>query len=138
MDPVSTRTRILIVDDQPDMLELLRERLQSWGYNVLMTSSGEVGLVLARKHQPALILLDVLLPDLGGHDVCALLKENPDTQEIPVIVLSVVRTPQLVERAFQVGAEDYILKPFEANYLKNRIAACLLGGDAAQPTEGQP
>lgn len=117
--------RILIVDDEPDLLTLAGQRLKSWGYEVLQAGSGEEGLRLADEGQPDLILLDVLMPKMKGREACAALKANDRTKHIPVIFLSSLGMPDHIKGGLDAGAEDYIMKPFNADDLRDRIRVCL-------------
>ena len=118
--------RILIVDDTKDVIQVLAQRLKSWGYEVLTTTSGEEGLRLASEQQPHLILLDIMMPKMKGRDVCAQLKADPKTQKIPVIFLTALGLADHVKAGMDLGADDYIVKPFEPEDLKERIRVCLL------------
>jgi len=119
------RKRILLVDDNQDLLQVISRRLQTWGYEALTAESGEEGLRLAQEQQPDLVLLDVMMPKMKGRDVCARLKANPKTQQIPVIFLTALGLADHVKAGMDVGAEDYIVKPFQPSELKERIAVCL-------------
>ncbi len=115
---------ILIVDDTKDILLVVSRRLENWGYKVLTTDSGEEGLRLAEAHRPDLILLDIMMPKMKGRDVCARLKANPATREIPVIFLTALGLTDHVKAGLDLGAEDYIIKPFEPAELKERLTVC--------------
>ena len=117
--------RILVVDDTKDVLQVVARRLQSWGYEALTADSGEEGLRVAEEQLPDLILLDIMMPKLKGREVCARLKANPKTQKIPVIFLTALGLADHVKAGMDLGAEDYIVKPFEPAELKDRIAVCL-------------
>ena len=117
---------ILIIDDEPELLTLAGQRLKSWGYEVLQATSAEDGLRLADECSPDLILLDVLMPKMKGREACAALKANDRTKHIPVIFLSSLGMPDHIKGGLDAGAEDYILKPFNADDLRDRIRVCLL------------
>ena len=119
------KKRILVVDDTKDVLQVVSRRLQSWGYEAITADSGEEGLRIAEEQVPDLILLDIMMPKLKGRDVCARLKANPKTQKIPVIFLTALGLADNVKAGMDLGAEDYIVKPFEPAELKDRIAVCL-------------
>ena len=123
--------RILIVDDTKDILLLVSRRLQSWGYEALTADSGEDGLRIAEEQVPDLILLDIMMPKLKGREVCARLKANPKTQKIPVIFLTALGLADHVKAGMDLGADDYIVKPFEPAELKDRIAVCLARAESA-------
>ena len=119
------KKRILVVDDTKDVLQVVSRRLQSWGYEAITADSGEEGLRAAEEQVPDLILLDIMMPKLKGREVCARLKANPKTQNIPVIFLTALGLADHVKAGMDLGAEDYIVKPFEPAELKDRIAVCL-------------
>lgn len=118
--------RILVVDDEVEILVLLSRRLQSWGYEVLTVATGEDALRMAEEKRPDLILLDIVMPEMGGRDVCLRLKNHPKTSPIPVIFLTALGMPEQVEAGIHVGANDYIVKPFEPRELRERIEACFV------------
>ena len=111
---------ILIVDDEADVLSLLRIRLEAVGYKVLSASSGEKALELLEKNKPDLILLDLLLPRMQGEEVCQWLKSDHKLKHIPVIVLT-AHTTRIKETANKICANDYVLKPFEPGELLFKI-----------------
>ena len=121
----ATRKKILIIDDTSDILQVVARRLQSWGYEPLTAESGEEGLRLAEEQVPDLILLDIMMPKMKGREACAHLKANPKTAHIPVIFLTALGLADHVTSGMQLGADDYIVKPFEPEDLKNRITVCL-------------
>lgn len=131
MSEIASKKRILVVDDTADVRQVVCRRLQSWGYEALMADSGEEGLRIAEERLPDLILLDVMMPKLKGREVCARLKANPKTQKIPVIFLTALGLADHVKAGMDLGAEDYIIKPFEPAELKDRIAICLARYDSA-------
>ena len=117
--------RILVIDDTTDMLFVISRRLQSWGYEALTADSGEEGLRIAEEQHPDLVLLDVMMPKMKGRDVCVRLRANPQTATIPVIFLTALGLADHIKAGLDVGADDYIVKPFEPEELKGRIAVCL-------------
>ena len=124
-DEAPRKQRILVVDDTKDILLVVARRLQSWGYEAFTAESGEEGLQLAVKHLPDLILLDIMMPKMKGRDVCARLKADQKTARIPVIFLTALGLADHIKAGMDLGADDYILKPFEADELKERLAICL-------------
>ena len=122
---VALGKRILVVDDTVDILQVLNRRLQSWGYEVRTATNGEEGLRLAQEWLPDLVLLDIMMPTMKGRDVCARLKHDAKTQHIPVIFLTALGLADHVKAGMELGAEDYIVKPFEPGELKERVAVCL-------------
>ncbi len=128
--------RILIIDDTRDLLLVIERRLESWGYQPLTAETGEEGLRLAEAEQPDLILLDIMLPGMKGRDVCARLKATPATARIPVIFLTALGLADHIKAGMDLGAEDYIVKPFEIAELKERIAVCLARHNQMMKDEG--
>lgn len=103
---------ILIVDDQPPNLRLLSGILEQHGYNVRKVTSGKLALRVAQTEPPEIILLDVMMPEMNGYEVCEKLKSEPRTTEIPVIFLSALNETEDKVKAFEVGGVDYVSKPF--------------------------
>jgi DNA-binding response OmpR family regulator len=114
-------TKILIVEDEPAIAENLQALLNAKGYQVLLASDGSEGINLARKESPSLILLDVMLPKMGGFDVCRMLKGDPATKAIRIIMVTGLGRMGDVETAFRNGADDYIIKPFDSARLFKKI-----------------
>ena len=127
--------RILIVDDTADILLVVSRRLESWGYEPLTAESGEEGLRIAEEQLPDLILLDIMMPKMKGRDVCARLKANPRTAKIPLIFLTALGLADHIKAGMDVGGEDYIVKPFEAAELKERITVVLARHATAAKSE---
>jgi two-component system, OmpR family, alkaline phosphatase synthesis response regulator PhoP len=121
----STRERILVVDDEEDLLELVNYNLSKEGYRVHCVESGEKALAEARTSLPDLIVLDLLLPAVDGLEVCRLLKADPRTQQIPVIMLTAKSAEADVVTGLELGADDYLTKPFSPRVLLARIKALL-------------
>lgn len=106
-----SRKRIIAVDDEPDIRTLVSLCLDSIDFEVLQAKSGEEALTLATAHQPALIVMDVRMPGIGGIEACRRLKANPDTASIPVIFLSAWHTEE--QAAIAAGGTSFLLKPFD-------------------------
>jgi two-component system alkaline phosphatase synthesis response regulator PhoP len=117
--------RILIAEDEKDIRELITFTLQYAGYEVLATVNGEEAWQMALKEKPDLILLDVRMPRLDGYDACRRIKASPATKDIPVVFLSAKGQESEVKTGIEAGAEEYILKPFSPDYLKERIQVIL-------------
>ncbi len=113
--------KILLVDDNPMNLRVLFQALEGCGYNLLVGNSGEKALSIARKAHPDLILLDIMMPGIDGYEVCRQLKDDPITSDIPVIFLSSLQDTADKVLGFQVGAVDYVHKPFQADEIKARV-----------------
>jgi CheY-like chemotaxis protein len=116
--------RILIVDDEADFIELVKFRLSRLGCEFLVASDGVQALSQARQFKPALILLDILLPDLDGLSVCEILKRQPNTKKIPIIFMSAL-TGDVTKRSATMHAEDFFTKPLDLNRLEKRIGEIL-------------
>ena len=125
MSDTARPKRILLVDDTKDILLVVSRRLQSWGYEVFTAESGEEGLRIAEEQVPDLVLLDIMMPRMKGRDVCARLRANPKTAHVAVIFLTALGLADHVKAGLDIGADDYIVKPFEPEELKERIAVCL-------------
>jgi two-component system phosphate regulon response regulator PhoB len=119
------KTRILVVDDEPDQLELIDLNLTKAGFDVLSTGSGAEALQQARALHPQLILLDVMLPGLDGLEVCKLLRLDPATRSIPIIMLTARASEIDRVVGLELGADDYITKPFSARELVLRVKKLL-------------
>jgi two-component system, sensor histidine kinase and response regulator len=117
----TSKSSILVVDDVPDNLRLLSEILTRQGYDVRSAISGSIALLVVPRVYPDLILLDINMPQMNGYQVCELLKRDLQTREIPVIFLSAMGETIDKVRAFEVGAVDYITKPFQIQEVIVRI-----------------
>jgi two-component system phosphate regulon response regulator PhoB len=122
---VMSRERILVVDDEEDLLELVNYNLSREGYRVETVATGEAALAAARRHLPDLIVLDLLLPNVDGLEVCRLLKSDPQTKAIPVIMLTAKSEESDMVTGLELGADDYMTKPFSPRVLLARIKAML-------------
>ncbi|MFC1926677.1 PAS domain S-box protein [Chloroflexota bacterium] len=116
---------VLVVDDEAHVRRFVRHELTSRGYNVIEASGGKEAIDLARKHHPDLITLDIIMPDIDGLDVTAVLKSDPAVADIPVLIFSVVEER---EKGFQLGANDYVTKPVNSDLLMSKIAQLISGG----------
>jgi CheY-like chemotaxis protein len=125
MQDEQDRASILIVDDTPANLRLLSQLLGRRGYKVRAVASGLRALEAVRLVPPDLILLDVMMPDMDGYEVCAHLKADEKTRNIPVIFISALGETLDKVRAFSVGAMDYVTKPFQADEVLARITTHL-------------
>jgi len=125
--------RILLVDDEHEFVELLQYRLDGRGFEFLVATSGLEALNQARRHLPDLILLDILLPDLDGLSVCEILRRQPSTRTIPVILMSALQG-QVTRQATATLADDFFTKPLDLDRLEARIR-CLMERRVAPPAE---
>ena len=120
--------KILVVEDDKDLISLIKFNLKSEGFNVLLSPNGEDGLFTAKEEKPDLILLDWMLPILSGIEVLQRLKNNKDTKSIPVIFITAKGEENDRIRGLDTGADDYIVKPFSTKELIARIKANLRRG----------
>jgi two-component system alkaline phosphatase synthesis response regulator PhoP len=130
------KQKILVVDDEEDILELLRFNLTKEGFAVVCAASGEEALKSALSNRPDLILLDLLLPGMDGLEVARRLKHDASTKEIPVIMVTAKGEEADIVTGLEVGAEDYITKPFSRKVLIARVRA-VLRRKAAAPADDQ-
>ncbi|MGD9160085.1 MAG: response regulator [Desulfobacteraceae bacterium] len=119
------KEKILVVDDEEDILELVRYNLTREGYNVLSASTGEEGLNNAKSKLPDLIILDLMLPGIDGLDVARSLKSDNNTKNIPIIMLTAKGEEADIVTGLELGADDYISKPFSPRILTARVRAVL-------------
>ena len=126
-----TKTRILVVDDEADIRELVRLNLASESYEILDCESGEQALSLARSGKADLIVLDLMLPGMDGLEVCRRLKADPKTASTPIVILTAKGEESDVVAGLEVGADDYVAKPFSGKVLAARVRRLLRR--AAQP-----
>jgi DNA-binding response OmpR family regulator len=118
--------RILVIDDEQDLLDFLRKVLEEEGYAVATAPDGVQGISRARHEPPDLILLDLMMPQMDGWEVLRILKSLPQTSRTPVVVLTARMDPQSKWEGWQQGAVDYITKPFSLQELKLRLKEILL------------
>ncbi len=116
---------ILVIEDEPDISELLEYNLTAQRYRVICTESGETGLDLASRERPDLILLDLMLPGIDGLEVCRRLREKDETASIPIIMVTARGEESDVVTGLELGADDYITKPFSPKVLIARARAVL-------------
>lgn len=132
---IKKATQILVVDDEQDILELIRHTLNKEGYEVHVAANGQQAVEKAKKIKPSLILMDVMMPVMDGMEACRQLKEDPETSTLPIIFLT-ARSEEFAELAgFEAGADDYISKPIRSRVLLSRIRAILrrnMGGSAEE------
>jgi two-component system phosphate regulon response regulator PhoB len=131
--------RILVIEDEKDIQDVLDYNLRQAGHRVQLASTGKDGLKLARERRPDLVLLDLMLPDVAGTEVCKALKQDPSTRDAQVMMLTA--KGEEIDRVigFELGADDYVVKPFSVRELLLRIAAILRRGagdaDTTAPIE---
>lgn len=115
------KKKILVIDDEPHIVKLVHLCLGTRRYDVFSAYSGKDALQLIKTTQPDLVVLDIMMPGINGYEVCQALKENPMTARIPIIILSAKSQMDDKLHAIDVGADDYICKPFDPAELARRI-----------------
>jgi two-component system phosphate regulon response regulator PhoB len=117
--------RVLIVDDEPDQVEMYQYALEEAGFRVLAAFTGDNGIARARDAAPDVIVLDLRLPDMSGWDVCRALKSDPVTEQIPVVILTAAASPTLGQQAAAAGCVAHLLKPCYPEELTKTIRGIL-------------
>jgi len=115
------KKRILVVEDEPDIAEGIKARLEVAGYKAIVAVNGQAAVELARAKKPHLIVLDLMLPKIDGYDVCRILKREDRTKRIPILVLTALQMVGDINKAYEVGAADYLPKPFTNDKLLDKI-----------------
>jgi len=122
----STRKpRILIVDDKPMNVEVLEASLIAEGYDVLKAYNGKEALEIVNSAKPSLVLLDIRMPEMDGYEVCRTIKDNPETANIPVIMVTVYNEIGEIEKGVEAGADDFLSKPVDRIAILTRVRSGL-------------
>jgi len=129
------RESVLVVDDERDILELVKYNLDREGYHVTVVATGEDALAAARTKTPDIVILDLMLPGVDGLEVCRRLKGDPKTRNIPIVMLTAKGDEADVVTGLELGASDYVTKPFSPRVLTARIRAVLRRGGEAEDDE---
>ena len=132
------KPRVLIVDDEPSIAKILRKQLEVAGFDVTVAVDGLEGLTKAREAHPDVIVLDVMLPKMNGHEVCRTLKQDADMKRIPILMLTAKAQRQDQEEALKHGAEAYLTKPFQLEELLANVRSLLAKAAGAQEPPGVP
>ena len=123
----SGQVRVLIVEDYPDMRELLRLILKSLGYIPVLASHGKEGLEKAISEKPRLILMDIRMPIMDGLEAARALRDHPDTKEIPILLMTALLHPPARTACLEAGCDAYMVRPFNVVDLQNKIRELLTG-----------
>ena len=118
-------TTVLIADDDEDILALVHRALSERGYEVLLARDGATALTTARERKPTLALLDIAMPAMDGYEVTSSLKNDPATKDTIVILFTARSEASDVEKGYEAGADDYIMKPFTLKTLHSRVLAAI-------------
>lgn len=128
---------VLFIEDNPDIRENMGEILELASYNVLLAEDGKVGVAMALEHKPDIIICDIMMPELDGYGVIHMLQKNPSTQHIPFIFLTAKTERAELRKGMELGADDYITKPFSGTELLNAIEGRLKKAEAHRAEVGQ-
>lgn len=131
-------TSVLLVDDERDLLSLLDFNLRAAGYETTLATTGEQALAQVRRKVPDLVLLDLMLPDVSGTEVCRRIKADPRTKHVPVVMLTAKGDEVDRVVGFEIGADDYVTKPFSVRELVLRLKALLRRTGAGRASERPP
>lgn len=112
-----SKKRVLVVEDEADIAEGLKARLELEGFDVLHAGDGQTAVETARREQPDAMILDVMIPKVDGFEVCRILKRDASTQSIPILILTALPQMNDVEQAFEAGATDFLNKPYSNDRL---------------------
>ncbi|MDO9543031.1 MAG: response regulator [Kiritimatiellia bacterium] len=119
------KKKILLIEDEPSQVMMIKFRLEANNFDFLAACDGEEGLKKARAEKPDLILLDLIMPKINGYEVCRRLRQNPETKNIPVIILTASVGNDVNEKSLACGANDCLIKPFESAELVAKIKTWL-------------
>jgi two-component system alkaline phosphatase synthesis response regulator PhoP/two-component system response regulator VicR len=117
----TAKTKILVIDDEPNIVQTLQDRLEMNEYEVITAGNGREGLEKFAQEKPDVILLDVIMPIMDGHEMLEKLRKQPDGQDVSVIMLTARSQTQDIARANACGIDDYIVKPFDLSELLEKI-----------------
>jgi len=132
-----SRGKILVIEDDERARGLLRTRLESFGFEVMCADSGDQGLKLARQEKPSLIIVDIMLPNMNGYQICRLLKFDKRFENIPIIILTGLQQSKNFQTAEEVHADSFLTKPYRAQELLETIEK-LLGKEKAEEKPPNP
>jgi len=130
---MSKREKIAVIEDEADILEVVQYNLRREGYLVVSSRNGEEGLERIRKENPDLVLLDLMLPGMDGLEVCRRLKRGQGTADIPIVMLTARDSEADIVAGLEIGADDYLTKPFSPRVLSARLRAVLRRWDLGEP-----
>lgn len=130
------KKRILIVDDVEGQRFILRNIIMEMGYQPVLAGSGAQALKVFPRCNPKLVLLDVTMPEMDGYEVCRILKEDPETRDVPVILVSAFEDPEEIAKGFQAGCDDIAPKPFVAEEIRARVQTHLRLAEAMRKLAG--
>ncbi len=118
--------KVLLAEDNPDMVDMLQMTLEHWGYDSIVAKNGKEAVDMAASQLPDLVLLDIMMPNMDGLEAARLIRQNPKTHSIPILAVTAKVFPKDREECFQSGCNDYISKPFTLEELASRIEKLLM------------
>jgi|SRR3989338_1980743 len=124
-DKEMNKRKILLVDDEPELVEMVKIRLESYNYEIIVAYDGQEALGKARKEKPDLIILDLMLPKIDGYKVCRMLKFDEEYKKIPIVMFTARSHESDEKLGYECGADAYITKPFEPTVLLGKIKELL-------------
>jgi len=119
---------VLVIDDDPVIVKLLRVNFELEGFNVISAGDGREGVEMARAERPDVVVSDIMMPVMNGLELVSTLKSDPDTADLPVLLLSAKAQMADVQRGFELGADDYVTKPFDPIELIDKVTALAAAG----------
>lgn len=117
--------KVLVVDDQSVFREFFKESFSKLGFETVTAPTGRMALIKAKEHQPCLILLDVMLPDMDGFEVCQELRMEKGTSETPIVLISALKSEKHIQKGMAAGATDYMIKPLSLEDMKSLVSRYL-------------
>ncbi len=132
---MAQKKRVILLEDEEDIAALIKLQADISGYNLHVETDGVNGLKAIEREKPDLVVLDIMLPGLNGFDVCRRMKTNPDLKKIPIIIISAKSDELDMVLGLELGADDYVAKPFSPKVLFSRVKAVLRRGVAGQKTD---
>ena len=133
--PSNSPMKILIVEDSPTQAQRLRHILEQQGYEVGVAGNGRLALEMAPQFQPALIISDVIMPEMDGYELSRRIKANSDLRDIPIILVTTMSDPEDVIRGLECGADNFVLKPYDEHYLLGRVRYVLVNREMRRAEE---
>ncbi len=118
--------KALVVEDHPDMLDILTLQMESLGFAVISANNGKEGVEKAFKEKPHLILMDIMMPVMDGREATRIIRSNKETENIPILATTAITKKSQLKECIEAGCNDYIVKPFAPNELASQIAQLLV------------
>ena len=126
--------RVLIIDDEPETVSMLKLFLELFGFEVMGTHTGKAGMKAIDEYKPHALILDLMLPDADGYQICRTLRDAPETRRLPIIMLSARTSQSDVKRGYKMGATRYLKKPVDLDLLVSELRNVIEAATHAPPT----